>query len=313
MSDKIPVYVINGFLEGGKTKFINFTVGQDYFAIEGRTLIVACEEGVEEYDKAYLDKNRCDLVYIEEEEDFSVETLGSLVNKYNPDRIIIEYNGFWDMARIAAPEGCAMEQQISIIDGTTLDMYFSNGDMRSKIMNMVRDSELVLVNRGDKVADPSATRRALKSLAMSGEVVFETSDGEEMDFSAEDLPFDFEAPVIEIGEDDYDKWFFDAIEHRERYDGKTVRFKAQVFKSSRFLKKTFVPGRKAMVCCANDISFLGFTCKYRYLDSLSNKQWIMLEAKVGYAYQAQFRGVGPVLEAISVRDTEPAKKEVLGT
>ena len=31
---EIPIYLITGFLESGKTSFINFTVAQDYFQID---------------------------------------------------------------------------------------------------------------------------------------------------------------------------------------------------------------------------------------------------------------------------------------
>ena len=47
-----PVYVINGFLESGKTEFISFTLAQPYFQIKGKTLLILCEEGENEYDEA---------------------------------------------------------------------------------------------------------------------------------------------------------------------------------------------------------------------------------------------------------------------
>ena len=51
-----PVFVINGFLESGKTEFINYTIAQPYFRTKGRTLLIVCEEGEVEYDKQLLAK-----------------------------------------------------------------------------------------------------------------------------------------------------------------------------------------------------------------------------------------------------------------
>ena len=43
---EIPVFLITGFLESGKTTFLTQTIGEDYFAIKGTTLLLLCEEGV---------------------------------------------------------------------------------------------------------------------------------------------------------------------------------------------------------------------------------------------------------------------------
>ena len=34
----IPVYFINGFLESGKTEFINYTIEEDYFKLDELSL-----------------------------------------------------------------------------------------------------------------------------------------------------------------------------------------------------------------------------------------------------------------------------------
>ena len=53
MSDfniSVPVYLINGILESGKTSFLNFTIRQDYFQIDDLTLLITCEEGEETFE-----------------------------------------------------------------------------------------------------------------------------------------------------------------------------------------------------------------------------------------------------------------------
>ena len=49
-NDEIPVFLINGFLEAGKTSFIAYTMSEEYFQIEGPTIVLLCEEGEVAYD-----------------------------------------------------------------------------------------------------------------------------------------------------------------------------------------------------------------------------------------------------------------------
>ena len=90
-----PVYIINGFLGSGKTEFINFTLDQPYFQSSGKTLLLLCEEGEEEYDPYVLKRSKTIVETIEEEADFTPEKMVELEKKYHPERIIIEYNGMW--------------------------------------------------------------------------------------------------------------------------------------------------------------------------------------------------------------------------
>ena len=69
------VYMINGFLESGKTEFITFTLAQPYFQIKGKTLIILCEEGEIEYEPELLKKSRSVVELIEDEEDFTPSRL----------------------------------------------------------------------------------------------------------------------------------------------------------------------------------------------------------------------------------------------
>ena len=61
-----PVYIINGFLESGKTEFITYTLSQPYFQIRGKTLLIVCEEGEVEYEEVLLRKSRTVMEVIDE-------------------------------------------------------------------------------------------------------------------------------------------------------------------------------------------------------------------------------------------------------
>ena len=309
MGDKIPVYFINGFLEAGKTQFVNFTVGQSYFATKGTTLLIVCEEGVEEYDVKYLKKHKTVMEVVDSEEELTPELIQNMLIKHKPVRIIVEYNGMWRMSSFPMLSYFTKEQQITIIDGNTFANYFAN--MKSLFAEMLKESDLVLVNRCDAIEDYSTSRRALKALATGAEVVFENVHGEEIDFSGEDLPYDYTAPVIEISDENYGIWFFDCLDHRERYEGKTIKIKGMVLRTGDMPQGVFIPGRMAMTCCADDISFLGFMCKYALAGTLTNKQWVTVKATIHYSYQREYGGEGPVLNALEVTGAVPAKEEVL--
>lgn len=304
-----PVYMINGFLESGKTEFITYTLAQPYFQIRGKTLLLLCEEGENEYDPELLKASRTQLVLIETEEDFAAAKLIELEKKYKPERIIIEYNGMWNYKELKLPWHWKIEQQITTIDASTFPMYFTN--MKSLLAEQIRKSELIIFNRCDGVEDLGSYKRNIKAINQKAEIVFEDSNGEINTIMEEDLPYDLKAPVLELNDECYGIWYLDSLDHLERYEGKTVQFVAMVLKPKQFPKDYFVPGRMAMTCCAEDMAFLGFACQYDQTDTLADKQWVKVTAKVAKEYFADYDGEGPVLHAISVEQTKAPREEVI--
>ena len=305
----IPVFMINGFLESGKSEFISYTIGQPYFATRGRTLLIVCEEGEVEYDAKLLKKSRTDMVLIEEKEDFSVANLMELEKKYKPERIIIEYNGMWNYKELQLPIHWQIEQQITTIDASTFAMYYTN--MKSLLAEMVRKSEMIIFNRCDGIEDLSNFKRNMKAVNPQAEIIFEDANGEINEILEEDLPFDINAPVIELNDMGFGVWYIDMMENIGRYLGKTVEFTAMVYKPDKFPKGYFVPGRMAMTCCADDMAFLGYACKFDGADELKQKEWVKVCATVNLEKFAGYKGDGPVLHAVSVTKTEKPKEEVI--
>ena len=305
-----PVYVINGFLESGKTEFISFTLAQPYFQIKGKTLLIVCEEGENEYDAALLKKSRTELELIEEEADFTPENLTALEKKHKPERIIIEYNGMWNYKNAKLPWYWKIEQQITTIDGSTFPMYYTN--MRSLLAEMIRKSEMIIINRCDTVKDQLNTyKRNIKAVNASADVIFEDANGEIDEILDEDLPYDLKQDVIVLDNEGYGIWYLDAMDHLERYVGKKLQFVAMVLKPENFPKGYFVPGRMAMTCCAEDMAFLGYACQYEGADSLKQKEWVKVTATVAREYWEDYKGEGPILHAISVEKTKAPKEEVI--
>lgn len=305
----LPVYMINGFLESGKTDFITFTISQDYFRTGERTLLVLCEEGEQEYDPRVLKRTNTILEVIEDEEDFTPDALSYLAKKNKVSRIIIEYNGMWNHKDIALPADWQLEQQITIIDASTFPMYFTN--MRSMVAEMVRNSEMIIFNRCDNVSELASFKRGVKAVNPRAEIIFEGSEGEINMTLDEDLPFDVNAPVIELNNFGYGMWYIDIMDNPERYIGKKISFVGQVLHPKKFPKDYFVPGRMAMSCCADDMAFIGFATHYPGNLNFADRSWVKVTAEVKFEYFSDYDGEGPVLYATEVAVTGEPEKPVI--
>ena len=124
--EQLPVFVINGFLEAGKTQFMKFTMQQEYFRTEGNTLLIVCEEGDEEYDEKLLSSTHTTIKYIEDIKDFTIQNMERFTKEVNPERILIEWNGLWEQDKLEIPDIWFINQMITIYDTSTLDLYIKN-------------------------------------------------------------------------------------------------------------------------------------------------------------------------------------------
>lgn len=306
----IPVYVINGFLDSGKSEFINYTISQPYFQTRGKTLLILCEEGEVTFTEEVLKKSRTVVEEIEDEEDFNSSKLIELEKKHKPSRIIIEYNGMWNAKNMKLPWHWKVEQQVTCIDGSTFSMYFTN--MKSLLAEMLRKSEMIIMNRCDGMEKELANyKRNIKAINQQAEIIFEDSQGEVNATLEEDLPYDVNAPIISLDNMGYGIWYIDMLDNMERYVGKTVEFLAQVLKPEKFPKGYFVPGRMAMTCCADDMAFLGYACKYDEADEFKQKEWIQVTATICWEYFEDYKSEGPVLHAIKVSKAKAPKEEII--
>ena len=302
--------MITGFLESGKTEFINYTLAQPYFQAKGTTLLILCEEGEVEYDPELLKATKTIKEVIENEEDFTADKLSELDKAYKPERIIIEFNGMWNYRNVKLPWFWNIEQQITTIDASTFPMYYSN--MKSLLNEMLKKSELIIFNRCDGLGEELATyKRNVKAVNPKADIVFEDAQGEISQIFEADLPFDLKSDPIVLDNYGYGIFFIDAMDHLDRYVGKKIKFLAQVMKPEDVGGNFFVPGRMAMTCCAEDMSFLGYLCRYDKVSELNNRDWITVTAKVGKERLPEYEGnEGPVLEAVEVIPAkEPAPKD----
>ncbi|MBE6976786.1 MAG: outer membrane insertion C- signal [Ruminococcaceae bacterium] len=309
---QIPVYVFTGFLDSGKTKFIQETLEDPRFNAGERTLLLVFEEGEEEYDfSAYPHPN----VYLEvlDQQTVSPKELQALAKKYKAQRVVAELNGMQQVGDLYTrfPEGWAVAQEVMFADSTTFMAY--NANMRSLMMDKLLGAQMVVFNRLEPGADTMPFHKIARAANRRIDILYDyTDDTTAFDDVVDPLPFDINAPVIEINDEDYALWYRDVTEEPQKYAGKTVRFKGQVAMLRREKNGMFAPGRFVMTCCADDIQFLGVPCVYSNSKSLEPRSWVMVEATIAAQKHPLYQGeLGPVLTAIRVEPATPAEQDVV--
>lgn len=309
--EEIPVYLFTGFMDSGKTSLIRQTLLEEDFGEGAKTLLIACEDGDEEYDEEKLKTANTRLLMVENEEDFTETLLKNINLQYLPDQVFIEYNGTWGLDTILEmdlPEGWVIVQSLATVDATTFDMYLNN--MRAMIMEQLFKADVVIINRCTDDTPKGKFRRAIKAVNRPAQIVYEREDGM-IDESEEELPFDINQDIIEISDADYAIWYMDAQENYKNYDGKKIEFTGLVYNPDKMKKGVMVPGRFAMTCCIEDITFLGFKCKYPDSKSIPHKSWIHMVAEIRVEFAMEYKGKGPVLYPISIESAEKPEDELV--
>ena len=307
---QIPVYAFTGFLDSGKTKFIQETLEDERFNAGERTLLLVFEEGEEEYDfSSYPHQN----VYLEVLDQQSVTTkeLQALAKKYKAQRIVAELNGMQLVGDLYTrfPEDWVVAQEVMFADSTTIMTYNSN--MRNLVMDKLVGAQMVVFNRLTPGEDFMPLHALARAASRKIDILYDYTDGTTKFDDVEDpLPFDIDAPVIQIEDEDYALWYRDVTEEPQKYDGKTVCFKAQVAMLRREKSAMFAPGRFVMTCCVDDIQFCGIPCRYEGSKDLESRAWVQVTAKISAEKHRLYKGeLGPVLTATNVTPAAPAEPD----
>ncbi|MDO5559619.1 MAG: GTP-binding protein [Oscillospiraceae bacterium] len=274
-----PVFVFTGFMESGKTTMIKRWLTQDFFREQDRTVLIVCEDGFTEFEEDKLDPNTT-LVTVEKKDDFTSRLLDEIEKKYSPTAIIIEHNC---MARldqtldIAWPENWDLVEISAMIDAQTFESQMKN--MRPIMMEQFSYASVVVFNRCDENTNRLLYRSAVKAVNPQASVMFMDKNGQMID-SADLLPFDINADVIEIEDVDYGLWFVDVFENCTRYENKTVKFKGRVERPKGYPANSFLAGRDAMTCCADDVAYLKLLCVCQNAVSLKKNDWVTVTANI---------------------------------
>ena len=296
MAAKLPVYLFTGFLEGGKTHIIQESMEDQKFNSGEKTLIIQCEEGVDELDLSRFYGQNVYLETIENESDFTKENLTALGKKHRLDRVIIEYNGMWMLNTLYEnlPDSWAIYQEMMFADANTFLSY--NANMRQLMVDKLLNCEMVVLNRTPAQIDKEEIHKVIRGISRRAAITYDYPDGHvEYDDIEDPLPFDINAPVINIEDNDYALFYRDLSEEMNKYDGKTVRFKGIVARDG----ANILAGRHVMTCCADDIAYHPLVCIFQEPSSLKTRDWVTFTGKIKVEKHKLYRGVGPVLYVTS--------------
>ena len=307
----IPVYLFTGFLEAGKTKFIQETLEDKRFCNGERTLLLLCEEGEEEYSPDEFASTTVEIRVLEDVSDLTPDHLNKLADETDAERVVIEYNGMWllDALYSALPEEWMVYQEFMFADAGTILRY--NENMRQLVYDKLKSCELIVFNRFRPGMDKMDYHKLVRGASRRADIAYEYPDGRvEYDDIVDPLPFDLNAPVVEIGDDDYATWYRDLSEEPKKDEGKTVRFKCRALVRKNLPSETFVAGRHVMTCCVEDIQFAGLVCQWKEASSIKDDSWMILTATVHFKFNRAYGKRGPVLTFLSSTPCEAPEQAV---
>ncbi len=307
----IPVYIFTGFLDSGKTKFICDSLKNPDLLRDKTTLLIVCEEGEEEYDPTEFASSDVYMVKIESEEELSRSLLDSFTKERNIDQIMLEYNGMWELDKLykSFPEHWGVVQEFAFFDANTILSY--NTNMRAQTVDKLKSCDLAVFNRVGPDADIMPFHKLVRGISRNADIVYDRLDGRvERDEIEDPLPFDVNAPIIEIEDRDFALWYRDMGEKLMDYENKTVKFKAMIAKNAHLKSNEMVAGRKVMTCCADDIAYTGLVCEYSAAELFDAGTWAIITAKIEIKKHPLYNNKGPVLNVITASRTGAPEDEV---
>ena len=302
----LPVFLFTGFLDSGKTTFLQSMLEDPAFNEGQRTLVILCEEGEEELDPKRFSINN---VTIHTVADQSELTQGNMIlwgRKAAASRIMIEYNGMWQMNDLfdRLPENWGIAQETMMVDASTIGAF--NQNMRQLVVDKLNTAELVIFTRVEPEQDRMELHKLVRGISRGAQIVYDLTDGtSEKDDIEDPLPFDINADVIEIADRDYALFYRDLVDEPGKYEGKTVRYKGLCASNMRMPKDTFLAGRHIMTCCEADIAYCPLVCKWDRAKSVKHKSWGIVEGRINEKFSNIYGKKGPV---ISVNSFEPAEQ-----
>lgn len=310
LPEETPVYLFMGFLESGKTKFIQETLEDKRFDSGEKTLLLVCEEGEEEYDEArFAVKNV--TVRVVEKDEMTVDNLAKWQLQSESDRILIEYNGMWTLDTLfeAMPEGWFLTQTMSFFDTATFLNY--NANMRQLTFDKAKNSQMIVFNRFPDGASKDEYHKIIRAITRQADIVYEHKDGKaEYDDIVDPMPYDMNAPIVRIEDRDYALFYRNLSENMDDYIGKTICCKGLVVCDKRLPKNSIVVGRHVMTCCEADIQYSGLACVLEQPIALETRDWVEITAKVAFEKHTVYKGKGPVLHVSKIEKCEPPEEQL---
>ncbi len=310
---EMPVYLFTGFLEAGKTKFVQETLQDPAFNEGESMLLVLCEEGEEEYDLSAmpLAGENITIVTFDEEQMLTPDRLQAAQKRAKASRVLVEYNGMWNLDTLyaALPDNWFVCEEIYLADAETIMAY--NANMRQLVFDKLQSAQMVIFNRVNRDMDIVALHKLVRAVNRRTGIGYEYVDGSFVPDQIEDpLPFDLNADVVEIKEDDYAVWYAHLSENMPMYDGKTIQYLGLVVRDPSMGGDHMAIGRQVMVCCADDTAYRPLVAKYSGASRFKTGDWVLVTGKVKLEKSRFYEGKGPVVYVTKIDKAAPAQNPV---
>ena len=306
MKKNIPVYLFTGFLDAGKTRFIQETLEDKRFNKGEKTLLLLCEEGEEEYDPSRFSGSNVFIETLDDPEQLSSLGLIVLLDNHNCERLMVEYNGMWNLSDLydALPDGWYIAQEFFFADAGSIMTY--NANMRNLVADKLKNCELVVFNRWTSGTDQMPFHQLVRTFNRRCDIAYETADGEvSYDEIRDPLPFDRDADEVEIPDDAFALWYRDMTEELSHWDGRTVTVLGRSAGKTPLGGTDFVFGREVMTCCAADVQFAGVICRVgKAQEKPAKYSWLRLTGRIAVQKHSAYKGMGPVLTVLHWESAE---------
>ena len=303
----LPVFLFTGFLDSGKTTFIQSMLEDPGFNEGQRTLVLLCEEGEEELAPKRFSINNVTIHTVDSVAELTPANLSLWQRKAAATRVMIEYNGMWQMNDLfdRLPENWGIAQETMMVDASTIAAF--NANMRQLVVDKLNTAELVIFTRVEPEQDKMELHKLVRGISRGAQIVYDLTDGTSVEDDIEDpLPFDLNADIVEIADRDYALFYRDLVDEPAKYEGKTVRYKGLCANNMRMPKDTFLAGRHIMTCCEADIAYCPLVCKWDRAKSVRHKSWGIVEGTIHEKFSNIYGKKGPVLTVHSFAPaTEP--------
>ena len=207
------------------------------------------------------------------------------------------------------PPSWVLYQIIAAAEGPTFEMYAKN--MASLMMEKLRNADMILINRCTDELCAALRQKNLRLVNRRADIYLEKEDGTSEDYMDGTVSaFDLDAPEIRVSDEDYGLWYVEIMDNPQMYAGRTVVFRAMMCKPPKY-GRYFTPGRFAMVCCAEDMTFLAVACIGFDVSGIPERTWVEIRAEARVEHWDPYEGDGPVLHVQSVTPCEKPREEVV--
>ncbi len=305
-----PVYLFTGFLEAGKTKFLQETLQDPNFNEGEKMLVILCEEGEEELDLSLMPfgGENITVITFDEEQLLTPDRLRAAGKRSKATRVLVEYNGMWgiDSFYRAMPEGWFVCEELTLMNAETIMAY--NANMRQLVFDKLQSSQMVIFNRVKMDEDVMPFHKLVRVVSRRAGIGYEYVDGTFTPDNIEDpLPFDIHADEVVIEDRDYAIWYAHLSENMDMYNGKVVTYLGMVGRDKDMKSGLMAVGRQVMVCCADDIAYRPLVAKYKDAHRYQTGEWVRVTGRITLEESEYYQGKGPILNIIKIeKETAPA-------